>query len=498
MLERAFLISSLFVLGLGRRALGIHPRLYAMLTLGALQPFLEAIGRMRARAVFLEARARCPAYRDFLASAGYRERWPWRLADVPVSSKENYVKKYTIEQRCYGGELAGRGQVIDESSGSSGLPNNWVRSRSEREDGRRLLQLNYDLLYADSKRILLNCFALGPWATGMNVSMSLADVGILKSIGPDAQKLENTLLTFGTRYRYIVFGYPPFVKSFVDGTKLDLRAYHLDLVVGGEGVSENLRAYLGRSFRSVVSSYGASDLEINIGIETSWTVALRAACARDPALCLELFGRDSPPMIFQFNPLDWAIEPLPGGGMAFTVTRLDGAAPKIQYDLKDRGGAYRFRDLATKLAGRGIAVASLAAVHGCFPIVYVFGRGDLTVAFFGAKLYPADVEAVVLGDPVLASRVQSFQIASVEETTLERRLLIQLEMVPGVQATDIGLAPELLAELFYRGLAGSNQDFREVSRMFPATALDVRLLPCGTGPFAGADPRIKAKYVATS
>src|SRR5204863_1767743 len=118
-------------------------------------------------------------------------------------------------------------------------------------------------LYEGQCCLLLNCFALGPWATGMNVSMSLVDVGILKSIGPDQKKLENTLSLFGTGYRYLVFGYPPFIKSFVDTTALDLSQYHMDLVVGGEGISEGLRAHLLKSFQSVISSYGASDLEIN-------------------------------------------------------------------------------------------------------------------------------------------------------------------------------------------------------------------------------------------
>ena len=31
-----------------------------------------------------------------------------------------------------------------------------------------------NLMYGDPRRMLLNCFALGPWATGMNVSMSLS------------------------------------------------------------------------------------------------------------------------------------------------------------------------------------------------------------------------------------------------------------------------------------------------------------------------------------
>src|SRR5258708_40275608 len=168
-------------------------------------------------------------------------------------TKENYVKKYCIEARCYDGRIPAAGVVIDESSGSSGVPNNWVRSAEERDDVKHILQLNYQLIYRDTGCILLNCFALGPWATGMNVSMSLVDVGILKSIGPDQKKLENTLNIFGPSYRYLVFGYPPFIKSFVDNSTLDLSQYRMDRIVGGERISVSPRSNLLQHFKSAIA-----------------------------------------------------------------------------------------------------------------------------------------------------------------------------------------------------------------------------------------------------
>ena len=213
----------------------------------------------------------------------------WQLSDLPITTKNNYVKKYSLVDRCYYGKMPAAGVVIDESSGSSGVPNNWVRSAEEREDVRRILQLNYQLIYRDSGCILLNCFALGPWATGMNVSMSLVDVGILKSIGPDQKKLENSLELFGTNYRYLVFGYPPFIKSFVDTARLDLKQYRMDLIVGGEGISEPLRTHLLQYFQTVISSYGASDLEINIGVETDLTINLRRLCMKDRRALADTF-----------------------------------------------------------------------------------------------------------------------------------------------------------------------------------------------------------------
>jgi phenylacetate-CoA ligase len=108
--------------------------------------------------------------------------------------------------------------------------------------------------------------------------MSLVEMGIMKSIGPDQKKLENTLELFGFKYRYLIFGYPPFIRAFVDETRLDLSRYQFDVIVGGEGLSEGLRSHLQQNARSVISSFGASDLEINIAVETELTIALRRLC----------------------------------------------------------------------------------------------------------------------------------------------------------------------------------------------------------------------------
>src|SRR5262249_39473466 len=157
-----------------------------------------------------------------------------------------------------------------------------------------------------------------------------------------------------------------------------------------------------------------------------------------------------------------------------------GAAPKIRYNLKDEGGAIPFRALAGSLAKREVDASTLAPRFGRFPVLYVFGRSDLTVAFYGAKLYPADLEATVLGSPELATRVRAFQMSSHEDERANRTLKIALELASGV--TELPMDAGQLGALFYSGLAASNQDFREVSRMSPATAIEVVPHACGTGP----------------
>src|SRR6185437_9086780 len=146
----------------------------------------ERLAHRRAAAAFARAKARVPAYREFLQEHG--ALGVAAFEDIPPMDKAGYIVRWPLEELCVGGQLPERGAVIDESSGSSGAASNWVRGAAERRSARRLLQYSSRSCFGDDSFILLNTFALGPWATGMNVSMSLVDRCVLKSIGPDVAK----------------------------------------------------------------------------------------------------------------------------------------------------------------------------------------------------------------------------------------------------------------------------------------------------------------------
>ena len=184
-------------------------------------------------------------------------------------------------------------------------------------------------LYGDGVLVTINAFSMGAWATGTSMGIAMQRNGIVKNTGPDAEKILATLEFLGRGHRYLVCGYPPFLKNLIDTARthgFPLDTYDLAAAVGGEAMSEGLRDYLSVVFAPVYSGYGATDIELGLAGETPLTVALRRAAWADPAVRRALFGDDARlPMLFQYNPLSHHVTVTGDDELVFTVNR-SGAA----------------------------------------------------------------------------------------------------------------------------------------------------------------------------
>lgn len=127
-----------------------------------MQPRLMAkSGQLRARRASYRAARRVPAYRaHLLEAAGER-------GEPPETDKELYIKRHPTEARCSLGALPLTRTMIDESSGSTGTPYNWVRSRRERLEAQRFISYFAKYCYGTAPRITINAF---PWAPGPRAS----------------------------------------------------------------------------------------------------------------------------------------------------------------------------------------------------------------------------------------------------------------------------------------------------------------------------------------
>ncbi|MFD0328648.1 hypothetical protein ACFQZC_11475 [Streptacidiphilus monticola] len=150
--------------------------------------------------------------------------------------------------------------------------------------------------WSSSRRLfVVNAYSMGAWATGTNTGIAMARIATVKNTGPDLEKIVDTLRHFGPRYDYLVTAYPPFLKHLRDRLVHEpwFRGYRMAAMVGGEGMTEALRDYVGDVFSKVRSGYGASDLTIGMGGETTFTVWLRRLMRADPEVRAVFLGRAS-------------------------------------------------------------------------------------------------------------------------------------------------------------------------------------------------------------
>jgi phenylacetate-CoA ligase len=476
---------------------------------------LAGLGQLRAERASWRAAKRVPAYRDFLEQAAVDpdDLFPFGiLGRLPETDKRNYIDRYGLMERCVGGGVPYPGTTIDESSGSTGTPYNWIRGRREREVAHRNISFFARYAFGEGPLVTLNAFSMGAWAAGMNMSLGMTRHGIVKSIGPDIDKLLSTLTYLGPSYRFLISGYPPFLKHLLDegarrGFPWD--RYEIHGLVGGEGMTEELRDVLLERFRSVYSGYGATDIEIGMAAESPVSVALRRLARRRPDVREALFGDDPRlPMVFQYNPLIHFLEVNELGEIICTVSRLDLLSPRIRYNVHDEGGLLGFATARERLAAFGFDIERLgerdetAGPRGPLPwsrpiplpFLWVNGRRDATISVMGANIYPEDIETVVYRDPTLVPRLHSFLLSTVDDERGVPRPMVALELADMAGVDDRWRAT--MADQLRDGLTGLNIDYRSSIAEFPdAMQPIVATYGLGEGPFAADATRIKQRRI---
>jgi phenylacetate-CoA ligase len=295
-------------------------------------------------------------------------------------------------------------------------------------------------------------------------------------------------------------GYPPFLKSLADDQRIDWAAYTVDAGYGGEGISESLRSYLLTKFKQVVGSYGASDLEVNMAIETELTIRLRRALLADARLREALIRTDYgvTPMIFQYNPLAYLLETNDKGELVVTISRPYNIAPKIRYNIHDRGHVLMYGALKDKLAAAGrrdLLDGDEPKVD--LPLLFIYGRSDMSIEYYGAKVTPDSIREILYGVKELTPILNTFRLLSYEDDKHNKRMEIAAELVKGATPPPDAAA---LADAVFRKLGEMNGDF--YNAMYRTATPDnmprLTLYEFESGPFAGGQRKLKNEYVASS
>ena len=456
--------------------------------------------KARSYSEFIKAKRRVPAYKAFLKTRNFSKPSFSGLVpnihEIPEIDKENYINKFSIDARCVGGQIPIKNVIIDESSGSSGTATNWVRGLKERKRNAKMIEFGMKALVGEDPIFVINAFALGPWATGVNVTMSCVSFSKLKSLGPEKEKIENTLKQFGEDHKYVIMGYPPFLKYLVDNSDIEWKKFNITFIFGGESMSEGMRDYLfQKGIKKAYSSLGASDLELNISAENDFTISLRRLLRSNQALQSKILKHTGAlPMIFQYNPTDFLLESSESGELIVTICRPDYISPKIRYNIHDRGHTLSLKELYSILNDLNISLDHLEKPQTDLPLLLHYGRADMTVSFFGSNISPTDIQEVIYSLPELSKIVNSYNLTLNEDKEGNKKLIISLEVQKG-KTTEF-LDFDKIQSIFFDNLSKINQDFREARKMLPNNSLTtICFEDFGSGSFKQNDIRIKAKYI---
>jgi phenylacetate-CoA ligase len=373
------------------------------------------------------------------------------FARLPRTTKQDYCRAFSLAELCRGGSLADS-DFTAVSSGSTGEPTVWPRALAD-EVGTafRFEQVLHDALRAHERRTLVVvCFALGSWVGGMYTTSAcrlIATKGYpltLVTPGNNKSEILRTVRALGGFFEQVVlFGYPPFLKDVLDaGAAEGIRwsDHRLGLVAAGEVFSEEWRSLVAARAGitdpcRVASLYGTADGGV-LANETPLSVIVRRHLAANPSLAREIFGEARLPTLCQYDPAHRYFE-CEEGALVFSG---EGGVPLVRYDILDRGGLVPYDAMIAFLSRNGFDAESALERTGAplrkLPFVYVFGRSNFALSFYGANVYPENV-AVGLQQFEFANELTGkFVMQIAEDKNHDPVLHISVELAAGVEATE--------------------------------------------------------------
>ena len=378
--------------------------------------------------------------------------------------------------------------MLAVSSGSTGEPTVWPRFVThELGSAARFEQVLVHGFGADQRSTLaVVCFALGSWVGGMYTTAACRHLAAkgnpITVVTPGNNPLEILRIVGAIGHLFeqvVLFGYPPFVKDVIDagaGRGFDWPRYQVRIVLAGEVFSEDWRKLvcqrLGQTDPSLATAslYGTADGGV-LANETPLSIRIRRALAERPEVARQLFGEPRLPTLCQYDPAHRYFEVV-DGQLLFSG---DGGAPLLRYNILDKGGVIPHADMLAFLDQHGLGF-ELPARGSPLPFVYVFGRSNFAVSYYGANVYPENV-AVGLEQPEFADAVTSkFVLEVIEDAALNAKLKLSVELSASAES-NAELAARIQASVV-RHLLLVNSEF---ANYVPPQArdLELTLLPLG-------------------
>lgn len=426
------------------------------------------------------------AYRRLLEKETGSSELPERFEDLPLLTKQNYLLEYPMEELCRREDLD-HIHLIGSSSGFSKTGAVYWPKRPCDEAGymQAIEQMFIDTASIDKKKTLIvECLAFGLWIGGMQIASAIRNIALsgrysltIATPGLDLKAAVEIIRAYHHLYEQVlVITNPsniPLITALI-GDDATLRSGgKVSFPVVGEYFTETFREQTARTFGHkedapfvVWTGYGSADTG-DLGVETASTIALRKYLHRHPQLSERLFGTASAPMILAASSA--AYFEIIDGNIVVTKNQF---IPLVRYNTKDAGGLLKRSDL------QGFVPEELC---NALPesMIYVFGRADNAVIFYGTNLIINNIQEHLLSLPAAMGYGGLFTVRE--------------DNSDGISSFDFNIyvAPEhSSAETFLSGLldylcrssAEFNIKYQNLSKSAPRPLITVRLTPVSEAP----------------
>lgn len=424
-----------------------------------------------------------PAYGEFLSANGIRpERITAyeQLGNVPPIQKHNYFHQFSFKEMLWEGSEAHQPMIMTATSGSTGSPTYFARSRVL--DWGMSLVSQFFMSNGPQGSTLYVCgFSMGIWIGGLITSLGFHSAGLrgmpVTIITPGINKKEifNALRALGRHFDNVVLsGYPPFVKDILDemtGEGINLSSFNLRLLFAAESFTENFRDYvvsqgdLRDPCQDTLSIYGTAELGAQAH-ETPGAIFIRRMALQYPDVYAGLFNHSKKlPTLAQYNPYLANFQEEKGQ----LLLSGNSAMPVLRYQVGDNGGVLNLSQIRRVFRDCGIDIDKEALTCGIklleLPFCFVYERADLSTTLYGLQVYPQTIKRAIerpAFHPILTGK---FVMTTCYNENRDQYLEVNFELKRGQQATEeLGVNVE---KAVIETLLRENSEYRELAAMLP-------------------------------
>lgn len=401
--------------------------------------------------LFRETAARVPAYKKFLKSNGVNPNAINTIEtfkkEVPVVTKENYLKAYPLLELLPDGKTS-NAQMVSTSSGSSGAPFYWPRSLRNIEEASLIHEL-FLVEYFQIKQkstLFVNTFAMGMWVAGTTTFESIERIAQKYKItmvtpGIDIEQILTTVSALGAFYEQVIIaGYPPFVKDVIDAGKergTPWEKFGVRFLFAAESFSEEWREHMHEAVGMKPGTFGSLNIygtadALVVAHETPLSILIRKLATKNKHLHSKLFGHDLRiPTLAQWNPSMRYFEEIDQGRIIFSAKS---GIPLVRYDIGDTGSVRNINEIAHILASEGVNLKTEVKNHKIgkatwnLPLLFIYGRDKMTASLYGLKIYPEHVRSALESEAVSQIATGRFVMTTKYDKDKNQYLEINVEL----------------------------------------------------------------------